>query len=229
MNFNRHAARRSQGFTLIELLVVISIIALLIGILLPALAGARKVARRVSCASNVRQISTATFAYLNDYRQVYYWRGANPGADGMDWYVYGGQSTGNLYTGPQGGFFNSFAPRPLNGYTADNIEVFRCPHDDGGWAWANGNSHFDWVGNSYTFNALGHPGGDAFTSGLSGRAADNVRETTETPVYFDTALHKAPGSWHGDNGNVGLADGHVEFAELGDNAATSEFMWGVIN
>ncbi len=54
------------GFTLIELLVVISIIALLVGILLPALGAARKSAQRVSCASNMSQIMIGTVAYAVD-------------------------------------------------------------------------------------------------------------------------------------------------------------------
>ena len=63
-----HLSSRYRAFTLVELLVVISIIAVLIGILLPVLASTRKSVQRTSCASNLRQVGIAVQAHRTDYK-----------------------------------------------------------------------------------------------------------------------------------------------------------------
>ena len=63
--------RRTPGFTLIELLVVIGIISILVGIMLPALAGARRRARCTQCQNNLRQLGLCMNIYAGDYRGHY--------------------------------------------------------------------------------------------------------------------------------------------------------------
>ena len=69
----RMGTRDRRGFTLIEVLVTVAIIALLISILLPSLSGARRLAKRTQCQSNLKQIGTGIGAYMqtsNDYFPV---------------------------------------------------------------------------------------------------------------------------------------------------------------
>src|SRR5262245_6759734 len=82
----RRCSVERSGFTLIELLVVISIVAVLISILLPALSQSREQGKRILCMSNMKQIGTATTSYMAD------------GNDNLPWtYIYASMGDKHVY------------------------------------------------------------------------------------------------------------------------------------
>lgn len=75
---------KKKGFSLIELLVVISIIALLVAILMPALNKARMHGRNAQCMSNLRQWGLITRYYTDDNNDYFFiWTWGGPGPDGI--------------------------------------------------------------------------------------------------------------------------------------------------
>ncbi len=218
---------KNKSFTLIELLVVIAIIAILAGMLLPALSKARARAQAASCISNLRQMGTAFNMYLVDTKDYMPYGGPNAPTDAAAWY-------------------NGIYPY------LDNIKMYNCPSIDGptvNWSiFSDFGTYSEVEGKmlgEYGYNThLGVP--TSTWPGPGACAPKAVTRSTQlrraTPVIADTHniifLYSHPNAdqdalakgetgggfatrRHGSNANIVFHDGHVEALSGGE-------IWGIL-
>lgn len=227
---------KRNGFTLIELLVVISIIALLVGILLPALGAARKSALDLKCKTQLRQFGIAFMAYATDNR------------DTLPSNLRTGQHQQTWLT-DKFSLFLAIRNAPEEGtifpYAGESKELYRCPSLEEGQTQANGVPSNDGIGSNGKFDY------SVFTAWNTARV-DQIRsqsiiardpsDTSSyvdiiTPLlieedpefsmnnndYFDSkhAVSDRVGQWHsGDKGNFTALDGSTASFE-GDGQDTN--------
>jgi prepilin-type N-terminal cleavage/methylation domain-containing protein len=202
MNDVKTGTKMSRGFTLIELLVVIAIIAILAGMLLPALSKAREKGRASTCLSSTKQLGTAWIMYSNDY------------ADWLMPYLNGG---GKYWANSNGFFIGPYIPN------SNSLLTKGCPSTVSGPSLASGTRPM-----CFGYNAAQLTSG---ATGDAAYKIQQVQRPSQTIIFADAApLMDVAGSqiiwWnnsiigypdvtfkpvgHGDILSATFGDGHSE-------------------
>lgn len=245
---------RPKGFTLIELLVVISIIALLVGILLPALGAARKTAISVKCLSNHRQIAVGIVNYQNSYDDSFPIKrifrnppvlGESGLIDTRSWLGTAGNDAPYKFYGANTRPLNSFVGGPYDEID-DEVPIAICPADD---QQEEESLAYSW-GTSYRANT-GH--GRSLTRNTSpyreGRKASEVITPSKTVAMFESRSLEVAGMnynqasdsqsqlysrmfWHSEADdfrfNTSFCDGHAAMVTFVPNEwVTDEYTFNI--
>lgn len=186
----------TRAFTLIEVLVTIAIIAVLIGILFPAISAARSRGERTACSSNIHQVGMAMRSYLDANGDVYPFASFMPSVDSFP--VQSGQTI--------------FIADVLLEHAAGDPKIFACTKDTGQIARTApnvGKSYFDTEKSSYEFRS--HLlGGQTMESALKRLQEFTGERRSESTIW----IFRDYDNFHGTGGTDGArryvySDGHV--------------------
>lgn len=211
-----------KAFTLIELLVVIAIIAILAAILFPVFAQAKEAAKKTTCLSNLKQLSTGFILYQNDFDD------SLPGAVYAD--LGNGQTGGWIYyTGmkpPSAQVTTQFEPDKGSVFPyVKSKDVYKCPSDSLGQRTQNSYALNGCTTRTSTFGrAVGRNPStlpsvsefallveEVFDESLFGTKDASFLRSSSTADGYALYPIKLLSTRHADGSNLSFVDGHVKW------------------